>query len=129
MEHGKTENVFNTKQIPDRTEQNKKTKKNYGSAIASYLVNGTLADSSTVTSLCYHPFVASRLIADSCICGFHASGNVPVTLFGPLCYALTYCRFHAGVLTWYLPNVGFYTNLAWKPQMQESAMSLLATNG
>ncbi|KRY72829.1 hypothetical protein T4A_5715 [Trichinella pseudospiralis] len=27
MEHGKTENVFNTKQIPDRTEQNKKTKK------------------------------------------------------------------------------------------------------
>ncbi|KRX94948.1 hypothetical protein T4E_5894 [Trichinella pseudospiralis] len=29
MEHGKPENVFNTKQIPDRTEQNKKTKKIY----------------------------------------------------------------------------------------------------
>ncbi|KRZ02987.1 hypothetical protein T4C_1113 [Trichinella pseudospiralis] len=27
MEHGKPENVFNTKQSPDSTEQNKKTKK------------------------------------------------------------------------------------------------------
>ncbi|KRY68299.1 hypothetical protein T4A_11080 [Trichinella pseudospiralis] len=29
MEHGKPENVFNTKQSPDSTEQNKKTKKVY----------------------------------------------------------------------------------------------------
>ncbi|KRY95858.1 hypothetical protein T4B_7329 [Trichinella pseudospiralis] len=29
IEHGKPENVFNTKQSPDSTEQNKKTKKVY----------------------------------------------------------------------------------------------------
>ncbi|KRY99343.1 hypothetical protein T4C_14158 [Trichinella pseudospiralis] len=48
MEHGKTENVFNTKQIPDRTEQNKKTKK--------YLVVQTGKFMNTIAFMCRNNF-------------------------------------------------------------------------